>query len=65
VKLYSWYCEPFATQQMRPDRLARRAKMPVFLRGILKSPESHQKAGDLSDLAGLREHIGIFVNRSG
>ena len=26
VKLYSEYCEPFATQQMRPDRLARRVK---------------------------------------
>src|SRR5512138_2445658 len=26
VKLYSEYCEPFATEQMRPDRLARRVK---------------------------------------
>jgi hypothetical protein len=50
---------------MRPDRFARRAKMPVFLRGILECPEVLRKAGDLSDLAGLREHIGIFVNRSG
>jgi hypothetical protein len=26
VKPYSGYCEPFATQQMRPDRPARRVK---------------------------------------
>jgi hypothetical protein len=26
VKLYSGYCEPFATQQMRPNRPARRVK---------------------------------------
>jgi hypothetical protein len=30
VKLYSGYCEPFATKQMRPDRLARRVKTPVL-----------------------------------
>jgi hypothetical protein len=30
VKLYSEYCEPFATKQMRPDRLARRVKTPVL-----------------------------------
>jgi hypothetical protein len=31
VKLYSEYCEPFATKQMRPDRLARRVKTPVLV----------------------------------
>jgi hypothetical protein len=31
VKLYSEYCEPFATTQMRPDRLARRVKTPVLV----------------------------------
>src|SRR5512135_2519545 len=31
VKLYSDYCEPFATKQMRPDRLARRVKTPVLV----------------------------------
>jgi hypothetical protein len=30
VKLYSEYCEPLATKQMRPDRLARRVKTRVF-----------------------------------
>jgi hypothetical protein len=30
VKLYSEYCEPFATKQMRPDRLARRVKTPLW-----------------------------------
>jgi hypothetical protein len=30
VKLYSEYCEPFATKQMRPDRLARRVKTQVL-----------------------------------
>jgi hypothetical protein len=30
VKLYSEYSEPFATKQMRPDRLARRVKTPVL-----------------------------------
>jgi hypothetical protein len=30
VKLYSEYCEPFATQQMRLDRLARRVKTQVL-----------------------------------
>jgi hypothetical protein len=31
VKLYSEYCEPFATKQMRPDRLARRVKTQVLV----------------------------------
>jgi hypothetical protein len=31
VKLYSEYCEPFATKQMRPDRLARRVKTPFLV----------------------------------
>jgi len=30
VKLYSEYCEPFATKQMRPNRLARRVKTPLW-----------------------------------
>jgi hypothetical protein len=30
VKLYSEYCEPVATKQMRPDRLARRVKTPLL-----------------------------------
>jgi hypothetical protein len=30
VKLYSEYCEPFATKQTRPDRVARRVKTPVL-----------------------------------
>jgi len=31
VKLYSEYCEPFATKQMRPNRLARRVKTPILV----------------------------------
>jgi len=31
VKLYSEYCELFATKQMRPDRLARRVKTPFLV----------------------------------
>jgi len=39
VKLYSEYCEPFATKQMRPDRLARRVKTPVLgLLVLLRKP---------------------------
>jgi hypothetical protein len=38
-KLYSGYCEPFATKQIRPDRLARRVKTPlrVFFVGSKKA----------------------------
>jgi hypothetical protein len=32
VQLYSESCEPVATQQMRPDRLARRVKTQVLVR---------------------------------
>jgi hypothetical protein len=39
VKLYSEYCEPFATKQMWPDRLARRVKTPVLgLYVLLRKP---------------------------
>ncbi len=31
MKLYSEYREPFATKQMRPDRLARRVKTPLLV----------------------------------
>jgi hypothetical protein len=36
VKLYCEYCEPFATKQMRPDRLARRVKTPDLEFGDLR-----------------------------
>jgi hypothetical protein len=31
VKLYSQSCEPFATKQMLPDRVARRVKTQVLV----------------------------------
>jgi len=31
VKPNSEYCEPFATKQMRPERLARKVKTPVLV----------------------------------
>jgi len=36
VKLYSEYCEPFATKQMRPHRLARRVETPILVFSVLK-----------------------------
>jgi hypothetical protein len=51
VKLYSRYCEPFATKKMRPDRLAQGVKMPVLLRRNLGNLIGNRFITDIADIA--------------